>query len=257
MTTFPNVRPHTTRSLRGAAGARRRTRLLMLAAVALSPALGACGAGGGEAAAGSGVEEGAAVRRTPSSDSTAPGSMASMPAGPASGTPPSPAGTAPADTSRAGSGDKNAADAGAGSDAGPWSSPPLWSEGAAGATLVDVRTAAHAAFDRLVFEFEGGVPAYSVERLDGPARECGSGRPVDVAAPAGLRVRFQATSAHTDAGQPTVGNRSRQPALDRLRTLRMTCDFEGVVAWAAGLAAAPKVRILQLSSPPRLVVDVR
>jgi hypothetical protein len=126
------------------------------------------------------------------------------------------------------------------------------------ALLRDVRTARHDGFDRVVFEFEGSnIPGYHVEYVDRPVRQCGSGEPVPVAGDAWLLVRTTPANAHTDAGQPTVKERERNLDLPNLKELELICDFEAEVSWVLGLASPNRYRVLELSNPPRLVVDVK
>ena len=126
------------------------------------------------------------------------------------------------------------------------------------ATLQAVRSAAHDGFDRVVFEFaEATLPSYHLAGPDAPVRQCGSGRPVSLAGDARLEVRFDRTRAHTDTGTPTVTDRERSPDLPRLRALTLTCDFEGTVTWALGLATPGPFRVAELFDPTRLVVDLR
>ncbi|HYG61033.1 MAG TPA: hypothetical protein VEL74_00505 [Thermoanaerobaculia bacterium] len=126
------------------------------------------------------------------------------------------------------------------------------------ATLRDVRTARQAGFDRVVFEFAGGaLPGYHLEYIDKPVRQCGSGEPVPLAGDAWLQVRLVPAYAHTDAGQATVQERERHLDYPVLRELESTCDFEAHVEWVLGVASPNRYRVLELSDPTRLVVDVR
>jgi hypothetical protein len=125
------------------------------------------------------------------------------------------------------------------------------------AVLQAVRTAAHPDFDRTVFEFEGGVPSYHVEYIDEPVRQCGSGNPVPLPGEGWLEIRFSRARAHTEAGASTLAERALSPDLPVLRALSLTCDFEGTVTWVLGLAAPNRYRVIDLSDPARLVVDVR
>lgn len=140
-----------------------------------------------------------------------------------------------------------------------WTSGPVAVERSTDeATLRAVRSAAHDGFDRVVFEFaEATLPSYHLAVPDAPVRQCGSGRPVSLAGSDRLEVRFDRTRAHTDAGTPTVTNRERSLDLPRLRALTLTCDFEGSVEWAFGLATPGPFRVTELSNPTRLVVDLR
>lgn len=125
-------------------------------------------------------------------------------------------------------------------------------------TLTGVRQAANPGFDRVVFEFSGGArPGYHIEYVDRPVRECGSGRVVPLQGDGWLLVRLEPARMHTDAGQPTVTDRQRRPQLSVLRELRTICDFEAQVEWVLAVAAPNRYRVLELSEPTRLVVDVQ
>lgn len=124
--------------------------------------------------------------------------------------------------------------------------------------LVDVRAAAHDGFDRIVFAFSGAdVPGYHVEYVDQPVRACGSGETVPLVGDGFLEIRLYPTAAHDEAGNVTVAAREQVPDLPVLRELKLTCDFEAEVAWAAGLAAPNPYRAFVLRDPARLVVDVQ
>lgn len=125
------------------------------------------------------------------------------------------------------------------------------------AVLRDVRAASQDGFDRVVFEFEGSaIPGYHVEYVD-RADQCGSGEPVEVAGDGRLEVRLVPAQAHTEEGRPTAGERERRLSLPVLKELQSTCDFEAHVTWVLGVASPNRYRVLELSSPARLIVDVR
>lgn len=123
-------------------------------------------------------------------------------------------------------------------------------------TLIATRTAAHDGFDRIVFEFDERVPGYHVEYIDRPVRQCGSGNVTELAGDGWLEVRMYPARAHTDEGQPTIAQREFIPNLPVLLELERTCDFEGEVAWVAGVASPQRFQVRELSDPPRLVVDI-
>lgn len=125
------------------------------------------------------------------------------------------------------------------------------------ATLVAVRTGTHDGFDRVVFEFDGRVPGYHTEYIDRPVRKCGSGHVTQMAGDGWLEVRMSPANAHTEEGRPTVAERERMPNLPVLSELELTCDFEAVVTWVFGVESPNRYQVRELSSPPRLVVDVR
>jgi hypothetical protein len=125
------------------------------------------------------------------------------------------------------------------------------------ATLVAVRTAGHPAYDRIVFEFAGKtLPNYTVGFSSAPITACGSGEVVPLAGEARLELRFEPANAHDENGRLTVNQRSRKPALPTLLELKLTCDFEAVVAWAASLSDRKAYRVLELRNPSRLIIDL-
>ncbi|AUX26543.1 hypothetical protein SOCEGT47_071130 [Sorangium cellulosum] len=124
--------------------------------------------------------------------------------------------------------------------------------------LRDVRAAGHEHYDRVVFEFEGDtLPGYHVEYIDRPVRQCGSGEVTEVAGDGWLAVRMTPAAAHTEAGRATIPFRERKLALGVIEELERTCDFEGEVTWVVGVSSPNRYRVLELTRPARLVIDVK
>src|SRR5690606_1862468 len=74
--------------------------------------------------------------------------------------------------------------------------------GGAPATLRKVRVGRHAGFDRVVFEFDGGLPGYSVRYVP-VARTDGAGAPIATLGTVALQVYLEAASVDLDrAGFP-------------------------------------------------------
>lgn len=122
--------------------------------------------------------------------------------------------------------------------------------------LVAVRAAHRGRWDRVVFEFEGGLPAQrEVEYVDRLFAD-GSGRRVRVAGQALLRVRFEPAQAHTDDGSPTAAPRRVAFPLPNVLTAVRAGDFEAVTTYGLGLAKRTRVRVTTLQAPPRVVVEV-
>lgn len=125
------------------------------------------------------------------------------------------------------------------------------------AELVAVRSGRHAGFVRTVFEFSPALfPGYHLEYIDEPVRRCGSGEVTGVAGDAWLQVRLSPAKAHDESGKPTALPLERKPRLGVLQEVESTCDFEAVVTWVLGVASPNRYRVLELSSPPRLAVDI-
>jgi hypothetical protein len=131
--------------------------------------------------------------------------------------------------------------------------------GAAPGILRAVRTAEHPGFDRVVFQFDGSMPGYHIEYIDRPIRECGSGRTLPVAGQGWLRVRLDPARAHElvdGFAQATVASRNRPVDHNVVLQLALTCDFEARVEWVIGVTSPNRYRVLELTEPVRLVVDV-
>lgn len=111
--------------------------------------------------------------------------------------------------------------------------------------------------ERVVFEFnDTKLPAWQVEYVDRPVRDCGSGDAVPVAGEAWLQVRFTGAQAHTEKGASSGGPRRRALAQPIARELVRTCDFEGEVTWVVGLARPNGYTAKSMTSPYRLVIDI-
>ena len=122
-------------------------------------------------------------------------------------------------------------------------------------TLVGIRAAHHPGFDRIVFDFTGGLPAgHKVRYVDRLIADA-SGLPVRIAGRAVLRVRFEPADAH-DANGPTVTGR-KTFALPNILTAVRAGDFEAVTSYGIGLAKRTRFHVFTLRDPDRVVVDIR
>jgi hypothetical protein len=124
--------------------------------------------------------------------------------------------------------------------------------GGARANVVAVRAAAQDGFDRWVLEFDGPVPGYTITRqANASFTEDASGRSVTLDGAAGVMLRLEPASSGAQAP------RAMSPRETELRDLRQVGDFEGVVHWAAGLAAPACMHVSTLDGPSRLVIDFK
>ncbi|RKH05549.1 hypothetical protein D7X74_34490, partial [Corallococcus sp. CA047B] len=125
-------------------------------------------------------------------------------------------------------------------------------------TMSSVRTGTHEGYDRTVFEFAGPrLPGYQVSYVKTPVQDCGSGDDVPVPGKAALQVRFTRAQAHNEQGQATVAQRTFKPALPSVLELARLCAFEGEVTWVLGTTRKAPFRVLELTQPTRLVLDVQ
>lgn len=127
----------------------------------------------------------------------------------------------------------------------------------AGAYLVSIRTGQHAGFDRVVFEFSGGLPSYQaglVQSVDTDPK----GDKIPLAGQARLRGVFRGASAWCP--QP-ASKTYPQPAVltpfyRQLLVVSAAGDFEHVLSFGIGTAARGAYRIYSLRGPDRVVLDV-
>ena len=125
------------------------------------------------------------------------------------------------------------------------------------AKLATVRAAGHPGYDRVVFEFKGAkVPAYRIEYV----RDIFVGESDDqlltLKGDALLQATFNGTASDGyRPGTQTIPDKLT-PALPQVRQLGLAEDWEGVVRVGIGVDHRAGFRVLELSGPPRVVVDV-
>ena len=125
------------------------------------------------------------------------------------------------------------------------------------AQLADVRVGTHDGYDRIVFEYQDGLPELEVNRATPPLLEDGSGFEMDVAGESFLQIVLRGGTKQTEAGGTSYsGSTEFTPGFDQLVELEEGGDFEAVNTWYAGVASDACVRGFTLDDPPRIVIDV-
>jgi hypothetical protein len=122
------------------------------------------------------------------------------------------------------------------------------------ATVTAIRVAHHDGYDRLVIGFatSNTMPQYQIaQQATSHFVRDASGQPVTLDGSAGLRVVLR--NADITPGAPT----DLKPGLPAIREVAQIGNFERVVSYGVGLATPACFRVLVLSGPTRLVVDVR
>ena len=119
--------------------------------------------------------------------------------------------------------------------------------------VTGIRVAHHSeapGFDRIVFDFGGGLPSYDLTRQESPGFvKDPSGQPLTLDGSAGIKLTFR------DADVQGVAN-DQKPGLAGVREIALLGNFERVLSYGVGLSSSQCVRVLELSNPSRLVVDV-
>ena len=127
------------------------------------------------------------------------------------------------------------------------------------ANIVDVRIGTHDGFDRIVFEFVGGIPEASLDPAEPPFAEDGSGLPMEVEGESFLRLTMRGGTKQMDDGSSSYdGPTEFDPGFPTLVDLVEGGDFEAQSTWYLGLSSDACVRVMVLTEdgPPRLVIDV-
>ncbi len=124
----------------------------------------------------------------------------------------------------------------------------------AAGTVSDVRVAHHSGYDRLVFGFAtaNAMPQYQINRqANAHFVRDPSGQPVTLSGSAGIRVVVR--NADIVSGAPS----DLKPNLAKIREVAQIGNFERVVSYGVGLSTPACIRVLELSGPTRLVIDVQ
>src|SRR5438067_13043219 len=126
--------------------------------------------------------------------------------------------------------------------------------GSAAGTVYDIRVAHHNGYDRLVIGFPtaNAMPQYQLNRQTTAhfVRDA-SGQPVTLQGSAGIRLVLR--NSDIVSGSPS----DLKPNLPEIREVAQIGNFERVVSYGIGLATPACVRVLELSGPTRLVIDVQ
>jgi hypothetical protein len=123
-------------------------------------------------------------------------------------------------------------------------------------TLVGVRAAHHPGYDRVVFDFTGGLPSTRSVRYVSQLIADPSGRPIPIAGRAILQVTMSQTNAHNSAGRSTAPTKVAF-ALPNVMTAVRSGDFEAVTSYGIGLAKKETFTVFTLRNPNRLVIDIK
>ena len=127
------------------------------------------------------------------------------------------------------------------------------------AILKDVRIGAHpelGGWDRIVFEFQDDFPPGELSYIK-EAISCGQGAPVAVRGSAVLSLRLTTVQAHDDAGNLTIKATTVPGPGNAILEAKEYCDFEGHVNWAIGVKTQNRFKVVRLSNPTRLVIDIK
>jgi hypothetical protein len=122
-------------------------------------------------------------------------------------------------------------------------------------TLVGLRAGRHANFDRVVFQLDGPIPSYYSVRYVPVVRLDGSGAPLQLRGTAFLEVVVRAPT-HDQDGRPLLTPTRLRPDFPTLREVNAPAAFEGQTTAGIGVAQRVGFRVLELTNPTRIVIDL-
>jgi hypothetical protein len=134
-----------------------------------------------------------------------------------------------------------------------WSSGPRVRPrpaGAGEAVLTGVRTGRHEGFERVVFEFDGGLPGHRVAYVD----EVTGPGPLD--GEAFLLVTFDGARASDAGGSQTFAQPEPRPRYLTVKQVRLEDEGGGRARFAIGLDGVVGFKVYELPDPDRVIVDV-
>jgi len=126
------------------------------------------------------------------------------------------------------------------------------------ANVTDVRVGTHDGYDRIVFQFRGGIPEFDIASATPPFTADPSGQPLTVNGSAFLSITLHGGTKQTDSGASSYsGPRNFAVDFPTLLTLVEGGDFEAVSTWYVGLSDMSCLRVSTLTEPDRLVIDLQ
>jgi LPXTG-motif cell wall-anchored protein len=123
------------------------------------------------------------------------------------------------------------------------------------AKLVGLRAGRHASFDRVVFQLDGPIPAYYSVRYVPVVRLDGSGEPLRLRGTAFLEVVVRAPT-HDQDYRPVLRPTRLRPDFPALREVNAPGSFEGQTTAGIGVTRRVGFRVLELTDPTRIVIDL-
>ena len=131
--------------------------------------------------------------------------------------------------------------------------------------LTDARTGVHADYDRFVLEFEedpdeldGAPDSFQILWSSGTPESMGSGEPITIQGTHTLEIYLLGYGySRDDLAEPSQAPTVLTPTrTSNLRQAIWDGEFEGVLHWILGVEYKTDFRVLSISNPPRLVIDI-
>jgi hypothetical protein len=126
-----------------------------------------------------------------------------------------------------------------------------------GSYLTAVRTGEHSGYDRVAFQFSGGLPVTTVDRVPAVYADA-KGTQITLAGQSYLHVVFHGASGicPQSAQRTWAGPSVLTPYHPQLLMVSAAGDFEGYLSFGVGLAARGSYHVATFTGPDRVVIDV-
>jgi hypothetical protein len=121
--------------------------------------------------------------------------------------------------------------------------------------LTTLRAGRHTGYDRVVFQLDGPIPYYSVRYVPQVHLD-GSGDPLRLRGAAFLEVVIRAPT-HDEHYRPVLTPTRLRPDFPTLREVNAPGSFEGQTTAGIGVSYRAPFRILELTNPTRIVIDLK
>lgn len=121
--------------------------------------------------------------------------------------------------------------------------------------LWQIRVANDGTFDRIVFDLRVSAPGYRVRYVTRVVSDP-KGSVVPMKGKYYLQIAFPGTTTAAMSGRPSRVVSLMTPNLPEIAQIRKVGEFEQVVSFGIGLNRYRGFRIMRLSNPMRLVLDV-
>lgn len=132
-----------------------------------------------------------------------------------------------------------------------WPTTPRTGASTGAGYLTAVTVGRHPSFDRVVFSFTDAIPGYAVSYVRNVVSDA-KGDIVALPGQAFLRIVFRpASSYQTYSGADTI-----TPLFPTLLQVRAAGDFEGYLSFGIGLSKRAGFRVLTLTQPYRVAIDL-
>jgi hypothetical protein len=132
---------------------------------------------------------------------------------------------------------------------------------ASGGDVTGVRVGTATGYDRLVFQFDGPVPQFTITPQDNSSFVIdASGMVVQLQGSRGLRVVIHSAAGGYDRSDGIAtysGPNDFTPGYPALKEARNVGDFERVYSWGLGVSGGGCYRAFTLAGPDRLVIDLQ